>query len=60
MSKMVVVTDGLFQLIIFLSVIVGLSDITATLEARGEESGFVLLVFVVTRVLARWQETGAV
>lgn len=58
MSKMVVVTEGLFQLIIFLSVIVGLSDITAMLEARGEESGFVLLVFVVARVLARWQEVG--
>lgn len=56
--SMVVVTEALFQLVIFLSVVVGLSEITAMLEARGEESAFVILVFAVTRVLARWQETG--
>lgn len=53
---MVVVTETLFQLVIFLGVIVGLSEVTTMLEARGEEPGFVLFIFCFSRVLAKWQQ----
>lgn len=53
---MVVVTETLFQLVIFLGVIVGLSEVTTMLEARDEEPGFVLLIFCFTQILAKWQE----